>query len=78
MTKFVFTVLFSCCLSFIMSAWVTYINIGLTSDFITRWALAFMNAWPAAFTAAYLLSSLVMKFTVFLINTLSKGKLKND
>lgn len=78
MTKFIFTVLFSCCLSFIMSAWVTYINIGLTSDFINRWALAFINAWPAAFTAAYLLSSIVMKFTVFLITTFSKGKLRND
>ncbi|MGX9415989.1 DUF2798 domain-containing protein [Vibrio sp. RC27] len=75
MTKLIFTVLFSCCLSFIVSAWVTYINIGLTHDFIDRWAFAFVNAWPAAFTAAYLLSSSVMKFTHFLINTLAKGEI---
>ncbi|MEP2619591.1 MAG: DUF2798 domain-containing protein [Marinomonas sp.] len=74
MTKLVFTVLFSCCLSFIMSAWVTYINIGFTSDFINRWSVAFINAWPAAFMAAYLLSASVMTFTHFLINTFTKGK----
>lgn len=74
MTKFIFTLLFSCCLSFIMSAWVTYINIGLTSDFIARWMQAFINAWPAAFSAAYLLSNSVMKLTLLLINHFAKGK----
>ncbi|GHB70571.1 hypothetical protein GCM10008107_20020 [Psychrosphaera saromensis] len=78
MTKFVFTALFSCCLSCIMSAWVTYINIGLTNDFISRWAVAFINAWPAAFIAAYLLNANVMRVTLFLINTFSKGKNIND
>ena len=74
MTKFIFTLLFSCCLFFIMSAWVTYINIGLTSDFIARWMQAFINAWPAAFSAAYLLSNSVMKLTHLLINHFAKGK----
>lgn len=74
MTKFVFTAMFSCCLSFIMSAWVTYINIGLTSDFISRWSTAFINAWPAAFIAAYLLSSFIMRFTHFLIKIFAEGK----
>jgi hypothetical protein len=59
-----------------MSAWVTYINIGITSDFINRWALAFINAWPAAFIAAYLLSSTVMRLTNFITNTFSKGNTK--
>lgn len=74
MTKFIFTIMFSCCLSFIVSAWVTYINIGMINHFLDKWAFAFINAWPASFTASYLLSPHVMRFAVFLTSTRFKRK----
>lgn len=57
MQKLIFTLLLSLCLSFMVSGWVTYINLGLVADFTTRWAHAFANAWPASFIAAYVLSA---------------------
>jgi len=77
MTKFIYTVLFSCVLSCIMSAWVTYINIGLTANFLGKWQVAFLNAWPAAFVCAYLLAPVVGKVTFYLVQVLNKIGGKN-
>ncbi|NOU51257.1 DUF2798 domain-containing protein [Pseudoalteromonas sp. JBTF-M23] len=64
MQKLIFTLLLSLCLSFMVSGWVTYINLGLVTDFASRWTQAFCNAWPASFTAAYLLSSPISVITL--------------
>ncbi|WP_440054525.1 DUF2798 domain-containing protein [Pseudoalteromonas sp. T1lg65] len=63
MQKLIFTLLLSLCLSFMVSGWVTYINLGLVTNFTARWAHAFCNAWPASFVAAYLLSGPVSTIT---------------
>ena len=35
-------------LSFLMSAWITWRNLGLSSEFIEHWLSAFVSAWPVA------------------------------
>ena len=46
--RIVFAVAMSCVLSFLMSAWVTFVNSGLVDGFIYRWLSAWLLAWPAA------------------------------
>jgi hypothetical protein len=71
MQRFIFTLLFSFCLSLLMSGWVTFINLGITSDFLARWSVAFLNAWPAAFVIAYTLAPSVQKLSVVITKRLS-------
>ncbi|MEO9944861.1 MAG: DUF2798 domain-containing protein [Paraglaciecola sp.] len=70
MTRFIFTFLFSFCLSLLMSAWVTFINLGFVSDFLNYWMIAFINAWPAAFCAALILTKPVSNVTAYITTKL--------
>jgi len=67
MNKLLFTALFSLCLSGLVSGWVTFINLGAGPDFFKHWGLAYLNAWPMAFLAAYLLAAPVKALTNKLI-----------
>ena len=46
--RLLFSVLMSLVLSFLMSCWVTWVNLGLSEVFVERWMNAFVLAWPAA------------------------------
>ena len=50
----VFAFLMSLVMTLLMSAWVTWLNIGLQADFLPRWRHAFFAAWPVAFVAVML------------------------
>jgi hypothetical protein len=52
--RFVFAVIMSLVMTLLMSAWVTWLNIGLQHDFLARWRHAFLAAWPVAFCAVML------------------------
>ncbi|APA71322.1 DUF2798 domain-containing protein [Janthinobacterium sp. 1_2014MBL_MicDiv] len=52
--RFVFALLMSLVMTLLMSAWVTWLNIGLQADFLPRWRHAFLAAWPVAFCAVML------------------------
>ncbi|WP_300754473.1 DUF2798 domain-containing protein [Janthinobacterium sp.] len=52
--RLVFSLLMSFVMSLLMSAWVTWLNIGLHPDFMLRWRHAFLAAWPVAFTVVIL------------------------
>ncbi len=49
------TAVMSCLLSFLMTLWVTLINLGWISGFLGRWLQAWLLAWPAAFVCTLLL-----------------------
>jgi len=53
---FTFTAAFSFLMSFLLSAWVTYVNLGLSDTFFLSWMKAFANAWPAAFVVAFMVA----------------------
>ena len=46
--KFIFPILITAVIVFVVSAVVTWTNIGFRADFIRRWLSAFMVGWPVA------------------------------
>ncbi len=65
--RVLFTVLMSCMLSFFMTLWITYINVGLVDGFVSRWLFAFVLAWPAAGVIAFVVSPLAQKLTLMIL-----------
>jgi len=49
----IFAVLMSFVLSLLMSAWVTFINMGAVNGFVDQWLSAWILAWPAAGLIAF-------------------------
>ena len=44
--RFIFPVLISALIVFVVGAVVTFTNIGLRVDFVPRWLKAFITGWP--------------------------------
>ncbi|GAB3487290.1 DUF2798 domain-containing protein [Marinomonas epiphytica] len=61
-----FAVLMSCVLSFLMSGWITFINIGLVDRFFSAWMAAWCLAWPAAAVIAFLFAPKVQQISRYL------------
>lgn len=59
--RFIFAVLMSFVLTFFMSAWVTFINIGLVDGFSNHWMSAWLLAWPAAGVISFVSGAKVQK-----------------
>jgi hypothetical protein len=51
--RFVFPVLISGLIVFVVGAVVTFTNIGLRADFVVRWLKAFVTGWPVAALLAF-------------------------
>jgi hypothetical protein len=51
--RFIFPVLISALIVFVVSAVVTFTNIGLRGDFVPRWLKAFITGWPVAAVLAF-------------------------
>ena len=65
---FIFTLAFSFMMSFLLSAWVTYVNLGFSGTFVQSWLTAFINAWPAAFLVAFTVAPPIRSVITKLIN----------
>ncbi|QPG06186.1 DUF2798 domain-containing protein [Salinimonas marina] len=63
----VFAILMSLALSSIMSAWVTYINLGMTAHFLQRWFEAWILAWPAAGVCAFIFGPSVHRLSAHIV-----------
>ncbi|MBA8733935.1 DUF2798 domain-containing protein [Chromobacterium violaceum] len=66
--RLLFSLLMSAAMSFLMTAWVCWLNLGLRPDFIGRWLHAFASAWPAAFCAVLLLAPPIHRLTQRLLS----------
>ena len=51
--KFIFPIVITAIIVFIVSAVVTFFNIGLRADFVSRWLSAFVVGWPVAAVTAF-------------------------
>jgi len=51
--KFIFPVVITAIIVFIVSGVVTFFNIGLRTDFVPRWLSAFIVGWPVASVTAF-------------------------
>lgn len=67
-----FALLMSLLMSFLMTAWVTWLNVGLGPDFLARWRHAFVASWPAAFTVVLLCGPAVQGFCQRLLRRLAR------
>jgi hypothetical protein len=51
--RFIFPIVVTAIIVFVVSAVVTYFNIGLRIDFVPRWLSAFLVGWPVAAVTAF-------------------------
>jgi hypothetical protein len=52
--KHIQPVLMAGIMAFLMTAFVTWMNLGFPQDYVSRWLHAFIVAWPLAVVAAYI------------------------
>lgn len=59
-------------LSFLMTGWVTWLALGLTADFLTRWMIAFRTAWPAAAVISFVTAPAILRLSIRLSDALTR------
>ncbi|QCZ92656.1 DUF2798 domain-containing protein [Salinimonas iocasae] len=64
--RIIFSFLMSLVLSFLMSAWVTYLNLGFVDTFVQRWMQAWLMAWPAAAIISFVFGPAVNRTSLLL------------
>lgn len=71
--KYIFPVIITGIIVFVVSAVVTFANIGLRIDFVPRWLKAFATGWPVAAVTAFIAIPYVRRITAS-IERLFDGK----
>ncbi|MGB3666385.1 MAG: DUF2798 domain-containing protein [Bermanella sp.] len=65
MQRIVFAVFMSLLLSSLMTAWVTWINLGWSDGFYGHWLTAFLSSWPAAAIISFCCAPEVHRFSCY-------------
>jgi Protein of unknown function (DUF2798) len=65
--KYIFPVLITAIIVFVVSGVVTWHNIGFRFDFVTRWLSAFVVGWPVAAVTAFVAIPFVRRATARLV-----------
>ena len=65
--RFIFPVIISALIVFVVSGVVTFTNIGLRADFVPRWLKAFMTGWPVAAVLAFVAIPYVRRATEVIV-----------
>ncbi len=71
--RYIFPVLITAVIVFVVSAVVTFTNIGFRADFVPRWLKAFGIGWPVASVTAFIMLPVVRGATLKLV-ALIEGK----
>jgi hypothetical protein len=61
--KYIFPIIMSGVMAFLMTGLVTMLNLGLPANFIALWLKAFAIAWPFAALSAFLAIPVARKLT---------------
>jgi hypothetical protein len=61
--RFIFPVVMAFFMALLMTAVVTFINLGLPRDFLLHWMRAFVVAWPLASLVAFAAVPLARRIT---------------
>jgi hypothetical protein len=70
--RFIFPVLMSGVMAFMMTALVTWLNLGFPADFMARWLKAFAIAWPCAAASAFIAIPLARRATLAIVSIISR------
>ena len=65
--RFIFPVIITAVIVLVVSAVVTWANIGFRADFVTRWLSAFILGWPVASVTAFFALPLVRRATAQIV-----------
>jgi len=65
--RFIFPVIISALIVFVVSGVVTFTNIGMRADFVPRWLKAFMTGWPVAAVLAFVAIPYVRRATEVIV-----------
>lgn len=65
--KYIFPILMSGVMAFLMTALVTLLNLGFPPDFFRRWLTAFVIAWPFAAISAFIAIPIARKVTMRIV-----------
>ena len=57
-------------MAFLMTAVITFINLGMPPDFLRRWMIAYAIAWPFATLAAFVAVPIADRATAFIVRKL--------
>ncbi len=71
--KFIFPILATGIIVFVVSCVVTFTNIGLRADFVTRWLSAFFIGWPVASLTGFVAFPFVRRATVGLVALIERA-----
>lgn len=72
--KHIQPVLMAGIMAFLMTAFVTWMNLGFPPDYIIRWLHAFLVAWPLAAIAAYIAIPISAKATGKILRALGADR----
>jgi len=70
--RFIFPVLITAIIVFVVSGVVTWTNIGFRADFVTRWLSAFIVGWPVASVTAFFAIPVVRRLTLALVTLIDR------
>lgn len=73
--RFVFPVLISGLIVFVVSAVVTFTNISLRADFVVRWLKAFVTGWPVAALLAFFAGPYIRRATEAIVRRMEQRSL---
>jgi len=65
--RFIFPVIISALIVFVVSGVVTFTNIGLRADFVRRWLKAFVTGWPVGAVLAFIAIPYVRRATEVIV-----------
>jgi hypothetical protein len=65
--RFIFPIIISALIVFVVSGVVTFTNIDLRADFVPRWLKAFMTGWPVAAVLAFVAIPYVRRATEVIV-----------
>lgn len=71
--RLILAALMSSMMVFMVTLLVTYLNLGLRSDFLYQWVKAYVIAWPMAGTTAFLVMPFAQRTTERILALLEGG-----
>ncbi len=72
--RFIRPVIVAAIMAFLMTAVITFINLGLRPDFLRRWMIAYAVAWPFATLAAFVAVPVADRVTGWIIGRLERKR----
>lgn len=72
--KYIFPLFLSGIMAFLMTAVITWLNLGFVPNFIALWLRAWVIAWPLAYCAALIAAPFARRATAFVLSKLDGPK----